>query len=210
MTHGITAPQARRISVSDMVIYNEIDTISRAVMAAALAGDLQVTVDDNSTMTESTPIVTVTGTVLDPTVTHENTVIIDSVAVIIGDGHPSHPHDVYFVASEINQAAIPGVTASVSSDLQLVLTKETTQTNWSIVIGAGTANAELGLTAGTVTATSPESTEYYSVWSGTTSDRKKSYELTEVINHFQGMGYSILAKLNSTTPVRTIKWEIYW
>lgn len=204
MTQGITATQARGLSVSDMVIYNEIDTISRAIMAAAIDGELQVTVDDNSTMTESTPIVTVTGSVTDPVITPLNTVIIDGVTVTLSTA------DVFFAASEINQAEIPGVTASVNASSQLVLTKETIQTNWSILIGAGSANAEIGLTAGLVTASNPESTEYYSVWSGTTEDRKKSYELTQVINHFQGLGYSILAKQNSTTPTSTIKWEIYW
>lgn len=210
MTQGITAPQARCISVSDLVIYNEIDTISRAIMTAALAGELQTTVDDNTTMTESTPTVSVTGTISGGTVTHLNTVIIDGTTVTIGATHPDHPHAFDYVALEINEANITGITASVNDSGQLVITKETTQSNWSLSIGAGTANAELGLTENTYTATNPESTEYYSVWSGVTEDRKKSYEITQVVNHFQNLGYSILAKKNTTTPTSVIKWEVYW
>jgi hypothetical protein len=68
MTRDLTASQARTVSTTDLVIYNEIDTIQREIMAQALLGNLTATVENGTTMTESTPVVTITGTEADPAV----------------------------------------------------------------------------------------------------------------------------------------------
>lgn len=101
----LTATQARVISTSDLVIYNEIDTVTRAIMAAALTGALTVTVATGTTITDSTV--------------------------------------------------------------------------------------------------------YYDVWTNQSDDRKKSYEFGQVVQHFQNLGYNIVAKKNTITT-NTLQWVIYW
>jgi hypothetical protein len=49
----LTASQARTISTTDQVIYNEVDTITRAILVASLAGGLSTTVDSGTTITDS-------------------------------------------------------------------------------------------------------------------------------------------------------------
>jgi hypothetical protein len=202
----LSASQARTVSTTDQVIYNEIDAITRAILAAALAGDLTTTIDDGTTMTESTPIITVTSSGAGA-FTPGNTLIIAGETIILGDG-VTDGTGIEQAIADINNAGIAGLTAT-QSGTEIVLAYEPIQASWSLLIDAGTANAELGLTAGTYTATSPVSTEYYSMWSGQSEDRKKSFEFTQVISHFQGLGYNMVAKLNTETS-NTIKWELYW
>jgi hypothetical protein len=90
-----------------------------------------------------------------------------------------------------------------------VLSYEPPSSTWSLLIGAGSGNTTIGLTEATVTATTPLSVTYYAMWSGTTENRKYSYEYAQVINHFQNLGYNIVAKKNTVTA-NTIKWELYW
>lgn len=206
MTNGLTSTQARTIATSDLVIYNEIDVITRAIYTAALAGDLNTTVSDGTTITESTPTITVVGTETNP----ESGSVGESLT-LAGQGVsiPANS-DINQIIAAINDAGITGLTASKNDAVQVVLTYEPPQSSWSFAIGADSANTTIGLTSGTVTATNPESVNYYNVWTGISDDRKKSYELSQVVNHFQGLGYSILAKQNADTPSNVIKWEIYW
>ena len=208
--HGLTSTQARTVSVTDMVIYNEIDTINRAIITAALAGDLNTSVNDNTTMTESTPTITVTGSVANPTFTPGDQIQLAGQAIALGVD-PNDGTGLDQIVADINNANISGLTASANDSNQLVLTYDPPQGSWSLAIGAGTgtANVDIGLTTGTVTATDPASVEYYSVWTGTAEDRKKSYEFAQVVNYFQNLGYNILAKKNTTTG-NTFYWEIYW
>jgi len=211
MAHDLTATQARTVSTTDAVIYNEIDTINRAVLAAALAGDLNTQVSDGTTMTESTPTITVTGSVANPTFTAADQVQLAGQAIALGvDAGAGTGLDQ--AIADINNAAITGLTASKNDADQLVLTYIPPQSAWTLEIGAGTgtANADLGLTAGTVTATTPDSVSYYNMWSGQIEDRKKSFEFTQVIQHFQDSGYSILAKQNTASAQTTFLWEVYW
>ena len=205
MTRDLTATQARTVSTTDLVIYNEIDTIYRAIMAASLNGDLTCTVDDGSTMTESTPTITVIGTVANPTVG------VTGEALTIAGGSVSLEanDDVDQIVAAINDAAITGLTASKNSESKVVLSYEPQMSGWNLLIGADSGNATIGLTTGTVAATNPLSVDYYAMWSGTLESRKYSYEYAQVINHFQNLGYNIVAKKNTVTE-NTIKWEVYW
>lgn len=206
MTGNLSAIQARTISTSDLVIYNEIDAVFRAVMAAALAGELTVSVNDGTVMTESSPIITVTGTEVNPIIG------MAAVAFTFTDGNVVNipaESDIYQIVGLINDAGIAGLTASYTADYRLVLTYETSPGAWSFAIGANTANAEVGITAGVVAAVAPESTAYYAMWAGITESRKRSYEFAQVINHFQNLGYNIVAKKNVVTQ-NTIFWELYW
>ena len=170
MTHDLNASQARTVSTTDLIVYNEIDYINRQIIAASLAGDLSVTVDDGTTMTESTPTITVIGTIANPTITPANTLIIDSQTITLSQRTGSGTN-IDNIVGDINTLST-GLVASENTSNQLVVTYEPAQGNWALVIGAGTANAEVGFTAGTVVPTDPESVNYYSVWSGTTDDRK--------------------------------------
>jgi len=208
MTHGLTAASARIITTSDQVIYDEIDAIHRAINTAALAGELDVTVDDGTLMTESTPSITIEGTGFAP-FTPGDTVIIASETIVLG-GDATDGTGVKQVVADINNVLVSGLRArQVETDI--VLTYETTQSNWAVTIaeGSGSALTDIGLTAGTYTPTDPESVAYYNVWNGQTEDRKKAYEFAQVVNHFQGLGYNIVAKKNTVTQ-NTFIWELYW
>ncbi len=209
MAYDLTATQARTVSTTDLVIYNEIDTISRAIMAAALTGELSTTVDDGTTMTESTPTITVTSSGAGA-FTPSETIVLAGSTITLGDGSGDGTN-VYQATADINAADITGLTATTDGS-EITLSYEPPQATWGITLaeGSGSALADLGFTAGSESPATPESVDYYSVWSGVTEDRKKSYELAQVVNHFQNLGYNILAKKNTTTASSVIKWEIYW
>ena len=208
MAHDLTATQARTVSTTDAVIYNEIDTINRAVLAAALAGDLNTQVADGTTMTESTPTITVTSSGAGA-FTPSATAVFAGTTVTFGDGGTDGTGLDQAVA-DINNAAIAGLTATTDG-AEITLTYSPPQATWSLTLAEGTgALAELGLTAGTITATTPDSVSYYNMWSGQIEDRKKSFEFTQVIQHFQDSGYSILAKQNTASAQTTFLWEVYW
>ena len=208
MTHDLTATQARTVSTTDQVIYNEIDTINRSILTDALAGNLQTTVDNGTTMTESTPIVTVTSSGAGA-FTPGNTAVFAGTTVTFGDG-VNDGTGLDQAVADINNASITGLTAAHNGS-EITLTYECPQAVWSLTIAEGTgALAELGFTANTYSATNPESVDYYSVWTGTTEDRKRSYEFSQVVNHFQSLGYNILAKQNTNSAVATFMWEVYW
>jgi hypothetical protein len=209
MAHDLTSTQARTASTTDQVIYNEIDTITRAVIVAALAGELTTEVADGTTMTECTPIITVTSVGAGAFIATE-TIIIAGETITLGDG-ATDGTGIDQAIADINNTAITGLVASRLGN-EIVLTYIAPLSAWNLVLveGSGTALANLGFTAGTTAATTPTSVDYYSMWSGLTADRKKLYEYTQVIHHFQGLGYSIITKQNTDSAQVTFKWEIYW
>ena len=80
-------------------------------------------------------------------------------------------------------------------------------TSFTVVLGAGTANTALGLTAQTYTATNPTSVAYFNCWQGTVSDRVKTDQMNQVIQYFQNLGYTI-ERLKNTSTNKTLKWVI--
>lgn len=50
---------------------------------------------------------------------------------------------------------------------------------------------------------------YYNVWVGTTEDRKMSYEIDQVLQHFTNLGYGITAK-KKAGMMNSLEWEVYW
>lgn len=207
MAHDLTATQARTVSTTDLVIYDEIDVINRAIMADALAGNLNTTVDDGTTMTESTPTITVVSSGLG-VFTPNATLTIAGTSVTLGDGGTDGT-GIEQATADINNAAIVGLTAT-EDGTEITLSYEPPMAAWTLTLAEGSGGlAELGFTAGTTSATTPESINYWNVWGGTLTDRKQSYELAQVINHFQGFGYSITAKTNTVTT-NTLLWEVYW
>jgi hypothetical protein len=210
MTHELSATQARTLAYSDLVVHNEIDTIARQVITDAGNGLNQSVINDGTTMTESTPLITVTGSVANPTFTPADQIQLAGQAIALGvDANAGTGLDQ--AIADINNAAIAGLTAGKNDADQLVLTYNPSQSAWTFEIGAGTgtANADLGLTAATTTATDPDSVDYYNAWTGAVDDRAISTKMTQVINHFQSLGYNILRKKNTTTN-NTFYWEVYW
>ena len=167
MTYYINKTSARTIARADLTIFNETQALMKQVITDAGNGLYQTTVTDGTTMTESTPTITITGTVANPTVSSLETVILGGQTVILG---PSGLN-LNAVIADINDASVSGLVASKNAANNLVLTYTApAATTWTFVLGAGTANTNLGLTAQTYTASNPDSVAYYNVWSGTVAD----------------------------------------
>lgn len=206
MTRDLTATQARAVSTTDLVIYNEIDSIQRKIIEQSLLGNLTATVDNGTTMTESTPVITITGTVSNPVVggAGESLTLANANIALPANS------DINQIVAAINDAGIQGLTAAKNASSQVVLTYEVPQGSWELVVGVDSGNTTIGITDDVYTPVAPESVSYYQVWSGVTEDRKKSYEIAQVTNHFQRLGYNILAKKNTDSQTAVIKWELYW
>ena len=205
MSVGLNAAQARSKASQDMIVYKETQSIMEAIITQSGLGNFEASVDDGTTMTISTPSVQKIGTVNNPTVSVGDTLIIDSSTVTLGTTGTS----LNAIISDINDAAIPGVTASKDAGY-LVLTKETTAgTTWSYEIGAGTANTALGVVAGVYTLPNPTSIVYYTTWQGSTTNRAIQNQMEQVITYFSNLGYKI-ERLTNTSTNRTFKWYVYW
>ena len=152
----------------------------------------------------TTPTITITGSVANPTVSSLETLIIAGQTIILG---PSGLN-LNAVISDINDAGVTGLVASKNAANNLVLTyTAVASTAWTVVLGAGTANTNLGLTAQTYTASNPDSVAYYNVWSGTVADRAKSDQMNQVVKYFENLGYTI-ERLKNTTTNKNFKWVI--
>lgn len=204
MSYSINSTNARLLARADLTIFNETQALMKQVITDAGNGLYQTTVSDGTEMTESTPIITITGSVANPTITATPTVILGGQTVTLGTTGLS----LNAVIADINDAAIPGLVASKNAADNLVLTYTApAATTWTFVVGAGTANADLGLTAATSTATNPTSVDYFDCWQGNSASRPKTDQMTQVILYFQQLGYTIERLKNATTG-KTLKWVI--
>lgn len=204
MTYFINKTSARTIARADLTIFNETQALMKQVITDAGNGLYETTITDGTTMTESTPTITITGSAAAPTITGTPTLIIAGVTITLG----TSGLNLNAVISDINDAAVSGLVASKNAANNLVLTYTApAATAWTVVIGAGTANTALGLTAQTYTASNPDSVGYYNVWSGTVADRAKSDQMNQVINYFENLGYTI-ERLKNTTTNKNLKWVI--
>lgn len=204
MTYSINSQQARTMARSSLVIFREINAIMEQVIADAQNGAYETVITNGTTMTESTPDIVVTGTVQNPTITGTPTVVLNGSTITLG----TTGLNLNSIIADINDAGVSGVVASKNTSNQLVLTYTATQsTTWQFEIGAGTTNTDLGLTAGTTTATSPVSVSYYSVWQGTTTDRAKQDQMNQVIEYLETLGYNVYRQTNTATN-KTFQWAI--
>ena len=69
MTYAINKTVARTIARSDLTIFNETQALMKQVITDAGNGLYETTITDGTTMTESTPTITVTGSDANPTIT---------------------------------------------------------------------------------------------------------------------------------------------
>lgn len=207
MSVGLNAAQARAKANQDMVIFNEVNTIMEAVITASASYLYTATISDATTMTESTPVVTVTGSVANPTVVNGDTLIINSSTVTLG----TTGVNLNSIIADINDASISGVVAGKDSSNNLTLTiTASAAASWTYDIDTtSTALTALGLTAGTQTIANPTSTTYFDTWQGTTTDRGKTQQMDEVIKYFQNLGYKVERTTNTDTN-KTFQWSLYW
>jgi hypothetical protein len=204
MSYTINKTQARTIARADLTIFNETQAIMKQIITDAGNGLYETTISDGTIMTESTPDIVVTGSVANPTITALDTVILAGQTVILGTTGTS----LNAVIADINDANITGLVASKNNTNQLVLTYTApAATTWTFVVGAGTANADLGLTAATSTATNPSSVTYFTTWDGSTQDRAKTDQMNQVELYFKNLGYTI-ERLKNVTTGKTFKWQI--
>jgi hypothetical protein len=203
MSYYINKNEARATARNDLTIFNEVQALMKQVITDAGNGLYQTTISDATTMTESTPSVTVIGA-SDPTITGTPTLIIAGHTTTLG----STGTNLNSIIADINDALIPGLVASKNTNNNLILTYEApASTTWSVEVGSGTANTELGLTTGITNATDPSSVSYNSVWQGNLVDRAKTDQMNQVELYFKNLGYSIDRVTNSVTG-KTFNWVI--
>jgi len=205
MSVGLNAAQARSKASQDMIVFKETQTIMEKVIEQSGLGKFEALVEDGTTMTISTPSVQKIGTVNNPTVNVGDTLIIDGTTVTLGTSGTS----LNAIISDINDASISGVTASKDAGYLVLKIEDSAGATWSYEIGAGTANASIGVVAGVYTLPNPTSISYYTVWQGTLTDRAIQNQMEQVITHFSNLGYKI-ERLTNTSTNRTFKWYIYW
>ncbi len=204
MSYSINSTNARLLARADLTIFNETQALMKQVITDAGNGLYETTVSDGTEMTESTPIITITGSVANPTITATPTVILGGQTVTLGTTGLS----LNAVIADINDAAIPGLVASKNAADNLVLTYTApAATTWTFVVGAGTANVDLCLTAATSTATNPTSVDYFNCWQGNVASRPKTDQMTQVMLYFRQLGYTI-ERVKNTSTGKTLKWVI--
>jgi hypothetical protein len=205
MSVGLNAAQARSKASQDMIVFKETQAIMEAIITASGLGKFEAYVDDSTAMTVSTPSIQKIGTVNTPTVNVGDTLIIDSSTITLGTSGTS----LNAIISDINDASVPGVTASKDAGYLVLTIEDSAGATWSYEIGAGTANASLGFVAGVYSLPNPTSVEYYTVWQGSATDRAIQNQMAQVIKHFADLGYKI-ERLTNTSTSRTFKWYVYW
>ena len=204
MSYTINKTQARNIARADLTIFNETQALMKQVITDAGNGLYETTITDGTTMTESTPTITITGSIANPTITATPTIILGGVTITLGTTGLS----LNAVIADINDAGVSGLVASKNGINNLVLTYTApAATTWTFVVGAGTANADLGLAAATSTATNPDSVSYFTCWQGSTQDRAKTDQMNQVELYFKNLGYTI-TRLKNTITNKTFKWVI--
>tara|TARA_B100000900_G_scaffold411290_1_gene430692 strand:- start:997 stop:1611 length:615 start_codon:yes stop_codon:yes gene_type:complete len=204
MTFYLNKTEARIHGRNNLTIFDEVHDIMRKVIVASDAGSYDITISD-TTMTLATPTSQVTGTVSNPTITGTPTLIIAGATITLG----TTGTNLNSVIADINDAGVAGLVASKDASNNLVLSYTHSASNWSVAIGAGTANTDLGFAPTTVSPTNPVSVDYYNVWTGGLDNRKYDDEMTQVIKYFQNLGYNIVQQKNTLTN-STFKWKLFW
>lgn len=206
MSAGLNAAQARAKANQDMIIYNEIDAIMKEILTQSAAGTYIATVNDGTTMTDSSPETVITGSVATPTIVPGATVIINGSTITLG----TTGTNLNSIIADINDAAIAGIVASKNTTNNLIITiTQQPSTTWSYIIGAGTANTALGLTAGTFSPSTPTSVNYHDTWQGVRTNRGENTQMNAVIKYFENLGYKIERSSNVTSS-STFQWNVYW
>jgi hypothetical protein len=203
MIFSMNAGSARLQSSNSLIIYNEISEIFKRIITETQNGNYSVTVT-NTFMTLSTPKIKIICSTTNPVIQSGNTININGTNIILG----TSGLNLNSVISDINDENIEGLVA-LKENNRLVLEYTVPENNWQIVIGEGSANTALGLTAQIYQPTQPTSVSYFNVWSNLVDDRKLKSEMNMVVSYFEHLGYSITRKTNISTS-NTFEWIIQW
>ena len=204
MSIMISAADAKLQAQGNLVILQEVRAIEEAILTAVSNNLLNATVSDGTTMTMSTPAVSVTGTVNNPTTTAGHTFTINSTTVTASST------TLNAIVDDINTLAITGITASKTA-VAGALKIASDNNNFTLILAAatGTILGDLGLTAATTTATAV-SKDYYNVWQNTATNTTYTQQMSEVVQYFTDKGYTIVRQKNADTTNTTFKWYVTW
>ena len=200
----ISAADAKLQAQGNLVILQEVRAIEEAILTAVSSSLLNATVSDGTTMTMSTPAVSVTATVNNPTTTAGHTFTINSTTVTASGTTLNS------IVDDINTLAMTGITASKTA-VTGALKISSDNNNFTLILAAGTGSilGDLGLTAATTNATAVSKT-YLDVWQNTSTNTTYKQQMSEVIKYFTDQGYTILRQKNADTTNATFKWYVTW
>jgi len=200
----ISAADAKLQAQGNLVILQEVRAIEEAILTAVSSSLLNATVSDGTTMTMSTPAVSVTATVNAPTITAAHTFTINSTTVTASGTTLNS------IVDDINTLAISGITASKTAVTgALKISSDNNNFTLIIAVGTGTILGDLGLTAATTTATAVSKT-YHTVWQNTSVNTTYKQQMSEVIKYFTNIGYTVIRQKNADTTNTTFKWYVTW
>ena len=198
------AAYAKLQAKGNLIILQEVSAIEQAILTAVSSSLLNATVSDCTTMTMSTPAISVTGTVNNPTTTAGHTFTINGTTVTASGT------TINSIVDDINTLAMSGITASKTA-VAGALNIASDNNNFTLIlaVGTGTILGDLGLTAATTTATAV-SKIYHNVWQGTGTNTTYTQQMAEVIKYFTDKGYTITRQKNADTTNTTFKWHVTW
>jgi hypothetical protein len=200
----ISAADAKLQAQGNLVILQEVRAIEEAILTAVSSNVLNATVSDGTTMTMSTPAVSVTGTVNNPTTTAGHTFTINGTTVTASST------SINSIVDDINTLTMTGITASKTAVAgALKIASDNNNFTLILAVGTGTILGDLGLTAATTTATAV-SKDYYNVWQGTATNTTYTQQMAEVVKYFTDKGYTIVRQKNADTTNTTFKWYVTW
>ena len=206
MSYSINKTEARLIARADLTIFNETQALMKQIITDSGNGLYETTITDGTSMTESTPEVVITGTVANPTVVVGETIVFEGTTITLG----TTGTNLNAIIADINDAAITGLVASKNTSNNIVLTYNIpAATSFVYIIGTGTANNNLGLTANTYTAPNPKSTTYWQTWMGTATNRGYKQQMDYIVKYFADLGYRIERSTNPATN-QTFQWNVSW
>ncbi len=203
----INANDARLFGQNNLVILKEIRAIEEAILTAVNNNLLFAVVNDNTIMTNSTPIITVTGDIIDPfIITTNSSFDINSTDVV----EITTADTLNTVIDKINGLKINGITASKSDVNGPLIITSHNYSNYMTLSGTNNEDAltQIGLTAGNYSA-DRTSQEYYEVWQNEKTNATYIQQIETVIEYFNNLGYKISIKDNEYN-VRTFEWYITW
>ena len=200
----ISAADAKLQAQGNLVILQEVRAIEEAILTAVSSSLLNATVADGTLMTMSTPAISVTATVNNPTTTAGHTFTINGTTVTASST------TINAIVDDINTLAMTGITASKTA-VAGALKIASDNNNFTLILAAatGTILGDLGLTAATTTATAV-SKIYYNVWQNTATNTTYKQQMSEVIQYFTNIGYTVIRQKNADTTNTTFKWYVTW
>jgi len=200
----VNATLALSYADHDISIYNEIDAIKREILTRSKLGFINASIQNNTLMTISSPIITLIATAVNPSVLMNQTLIINNDTIALG----SSGLNLNSIISDINDSNLPGIIASKENN-RLVIKYTPSPASWQLTLGAGSANINIGLTPAIYPATNPDSVLYHNVWRGFVTDRLVKERMDRVISAIQSKGFTIIRKTNPQTE-KTFEWFIQW